>query len=1121
MARAEASLVDPELFHRIAEAFCDRPADLRSTFVDQFPIIHDEGRESVCSLVAKDRTGSFQGKPATVMTSSTTVARLKNNYNARAALKHHICFIFFVMQNVIDQTGKTWYKQFLEDHNTPILKLAQFINYFLTERNNMTYTTLVRILTALKIKYAASPAEVKQQEEETIQSRELWNKLGNTQTLVQVTLGEFFKDKKYIKSPMTKLKAYVKTQQDNLNPKSDTKFIVLQNIAELLLSKKLGSLYKTDSNGKVILNHDTMMIVLNQLDEINPFKCTELQTDDPDVPDVGTAYQNYTFGQIDEFLNVQDGFCLSYSYMTRAIIMNRGPFVVKGRRILGNMTPLSLTTLTSKIQLYFVNHQQEYDSDIKPLLEGLNPPIQNFLIRLIEKSNPNPKPNWTVPNNIDLILRAFLNGSLNSTVKIQSLTSIFNRSHFLLFHAVAMLGYILVSDNIVAQETSSVKFIISQTCLAYFNELLNSIDNEDRITIKNIEMGKDTKVTLGSIIEDFPSRCGHGIGFSLLDWYASAYEDVVSLKDHFRRELKKVFEFPNDDPNLDSMIDDMMEVSPVFLRLPPEVERQTSFKYISAFMMDGYDPKNVLNQYIFVSAHGSQSRSSEWVCNLKFEANDTEFKITPYSSDLGIVKALQEPRRMAILTYVKSHLQDVVRIPTLLHRHRIQRYKQLCSYLTFFYKNFSEVSTSVKQAKTFNVSIAEERYVLPGYAIASPPTAWLPTKADKPFIMLESLLSIPYTINRDDKNLEILDPTRTRGNLIVPYQYAKFVGEAIGVPRSPIFKHVHLKGRDLFGLMESYFNTSLNTPCPVRSLLDSIQVEIPGHGIVTKQSAVQIERNPSVNTFSKKVANAIRVMDIVNVSSTMKNLNQSEQLQSNVQNQVYKYLEAILIAFGVTYFCLKDEIECSDTSFVTVMTEYLKKSASGPSNQILDVIDKLIEYIPTFFFADGMGSGLWRFHVGEILGEYAFLDKFDKMIGDNNKEVEVAKILFSLWKPYDETYDKTYNFEKMREANDEKWTCEVQPLVAEYRAKVATKRIYDGRCLQLQQVTAMLKSFAEFMTNTQCNLSTSYMTKDLSFNLMKVLSSNRSDNDSFTVAAIRIIDFFESLQDYAALRMAD
>lgn len=299
------------------------------------------------------------------------------------------------------------------------------------------------------------------------------------------------------------------------------------------------------------------------LPDINTTLCTKVDTNALMLEE----FKDYTLNNVDGYVNIRSGHC--YSYFTLALnIIQRGGIIETPQ-----LKPLNIEERTKIVNgvITYLEHLDEanFGDLIKSLKQYSTTDVTPILQRF-EKAN--------VDELIDELLSRtipigefinFMVDKYSKTLAFQSVQKIFKYSCGTILDLIALLGYILWSDDITAfHNTDGKRFNISLYCQGVFLGLLEEldklIDNDNNTTVMDqLKTLKFSEKSFGDIIKSITDTCIHAVGASLMRFYLEAYEtvkDIVFDKDTRCMPAQSNIE----------MMAKMFKLAPMFIEMPEE-----------------------------------------------------------------------------------------------------------------------------------------------------------------------------------------------------------------------------------------------------------------------------------------------------------------------------------------------------------------------------------------------------------------------------------------------------------------------------------------------------------------------------------------------------------------------
>jgi len=500
---------------------------------------------------------------------------------------------------------------------------------------------------------------------------------------------------------------------------------------------------------------------------------------DPSVPpeqNMTRLFKDYNLTEIDKFVNINNGYCFTQEYLTAMLIAYRGSLTHAEVSLVprGN----KLTELVEKLAVYYTSgtEEEKLEKQKDDIIDGLalysikeleyiikhfgeSCPVifkdihkkindlgedkdgeeqKNFRFaaeckNLLEK--PISKPDLTK------FFTFMLSGGLKDAANMDKVKAIYNYSCNTIFELIGLAGYTLFSDMITqVHNVDGNMFSISTYCIAQMEHLRQELEK-----IKNGTGDKDNlaealnEITFGaeadqtsyqSILKSAETQCIHGVGRRCLDYYLRAYEAMQGFAQTLRPVLPPapvpppaqvggIKPIPDEilasEDAANEAIEKMFALAPYLVRVPLDIERSTSIRYLTCFAHDDdtYSRQNPNNHCYVISGFTTDLRFIH-VLHAKYNnyrtlvydnnnlsikdsfniiSSDVYYTITPHNGLTYNAEYIEKANILAGYYNDPKNIMEfnkLLRIPYTFHRHRKATFKAFKDYTLHICKLMAE-----------------------------------------------------------------------------------------------------------------------------------------------------------------------------------------------------------------------------------------------------------------------------------------------------------------------------------------------------------------------------------------------------------------------------------------------
>jgi len=553
---------------------------------------------------------------------------------------------------------------------------------------------------------------------------------------------------------------------------------IITNLVNFLESKKVTinvvnysdvNYSDTDKIRKTLLELDPNHCTLLSQDDPNiPY--------DPSVPpeqNMTRLFKDYNLTEIDKFVNINNGYCFTQEYLTAMLIAYRGSLTHAEVSLAprGN----KLTELVEKLAVYYTSGTEEeklekLEKQKDDIIDGLalysikeleyiikhfgEPcPIifKDIHKKINELKDKEEQKNFKFvaecknllkePINKEDLTKFFtfmLSGGLKDAANMDKVKAIYNYSCNTIFELIGLAGYTLFSDMITqVHNVDGNMFSISTYCIAQMEHLRQELekikigkDDKDNLAdaLNKIKFGSDAnEISYEGILKSAETQCIHGVGRRCLDYYLRAYEAMQG----FAQTLKPVpppapaqaggikpipDEILASEEAANEAIEKMFALAPYLVRVPLDIERSTSIRYLTCFAHDddSYSERNPNNHCYVISGfttdlkfvhvlHAKYNNYRTLVDNnntylsikdsFNIISSDVYYTITPHNGITHIAEYREKANILAGYYNDPKNIMEfnkLLRIPYTFHRHRKATFKAFKDYTLHICKLMAE-----------------------------------------------------------------------------------------------------------------------------------------------------------------------------------------------------------------------------------------------------------------------------------------------------------------------------------------------------------------------------------------------------------------------------------------------
>lgn len=588
-------------------------------------------KEKVCSLNPNDNRKRVIGKKNTSQLKDAEIAILRKYFKKTSPKKHHICILAYILGLLQDKDGLIINSLFNGNYkNMIVVKIAEWIM-------NPEKINLLEILEVHQ-KNGQSKNIV---EKITNNVNNLENKELKAKILLKdwsFLIKDFFDSKRGF---FNELKLFSHKNEDLVN-----------NLYEFTINNK--------SNSKD-MNKKTKELI-EKLTPLNTVMCKVI-TAPIDSPE--DLYSDWKFEYINNFMNIDDGYCYTFEYLAGSIITGRGKVELQGAKL----NKHSIENIAHGIAFYYYKHPEFQKEEIVDYIDTYNKLEMSFVEKYINSIPMKESEIYNLFNYLLLHMQEDLGKAGAGFLMSYSCNTI--------IELLGLMGYMLCSDDFVNQINNN--FDISQYCIGElldFLEKLKSIKTENHQSlyeiIKNISFDS---MNLEKMIGTVSETCIHKMGGNFIKFYIKCYklsQKYILLGN--KKNENNVSCIPDDATSPD--YDDLYRLSPYLLELNDNLASTTEIYHLTAIKMDIIVKANVLNTawYIIGFDKNGESRKLFHIEGLfRYKSYNVNDISDCFNTNRDYIFYGYEKKYNSIMQYYKNNrdkLIDLIRISYVFQKDR-------------------------------------------------------------------------------------------------------------------------------------------------------------------------------------------------------------------------------------------------------------------------------------------------------------------------------------------------------------------------------------------------------------------------------------------------------------------
>lgn len=508
---------------------------------------HTVINDKICSLNPNDNRKRKIGTKNTLQLKDTEIVKLRKYFKKTSPKKHHICILAYILSLMEDKDGLI-INSVLEKNcrgNVIVIKIAEWI----MDPKKIDLLKILRIDDNQKNIVKSKKREEKNQEIKTKILLKDWSFL----------IKDFFdKDKGFF---------------DELKLLHDKNEKLVNNLYEFVIV------------GKMIDNNivDKTKKLIEKLTPLNTVLCKVI-TAPIDSPE--DSYSDWQFESINNFMNIDNGYCYTYSYLAGLVIIGRGKVNLLG----GKINKHNIREIAHGIACYYHKYPEFQKEEISDYINTYNSLEISFVEKYIH----------SIPMKENEIYNLFnyLMSHLQEDLEKAGAGFLMNYSCNTIIELLGLMGYMLCSDDFINQLNNN--FDVSQYCIG---ELLDFLEKLKFIKtgssgslydiIKNISIDN---IHLEKMISTISENCIHMMGSNFIKFYIKCH--VLSQKYISFSSKNNVSCIPDDATS--SEYDDLYRLSPYLTKLNEDLVSKTGIYHLTTIKIDSIVKTNAINTQWYV-----------------------------------------------------------------------------------------------------------------------------------------------------------------------------------------------------------------------------------------------------------------------------------------------------------------------------------------------------------------------------------------------------------------------------------------------------------------------------------------------------------------------------------------
>lgn len=660
----------------------------------------------VCSLIPGDRS-NYKGKRSATMTTDIVKSIVKFFKEKIAAdqkkfarfNKPEVCFFAYVLQQLYDEGNLSYYSKVNFDNlNDGLCK--QLVTPICTH----DFDAFLKVLSENNVKLPKNEASKRVEMIKHILEKSYADNSNEWNTVRIVELFHVYDE------------IFGEYEPSVLTSKVTSK-VVFENLAEFLKYKNILTVQTNAQNIKTI--------VINTFNKYHPSKCTFIDHDQPDMEynaSFAKLFRDYTLDQVDEFINLRNGYCVPIDYLAIKILTSKGRITIQNTSI--TFSDYEIDDITRGIYIHCKNNKYFRSDLIAALISNYTredilsfyDQSTNFehIIRdatgNLEAERGKIQNSTLTEADIEAIFSSLLSGKFLKRQLQDNVKSLYYFSSNTIFELIGLLGYTYFSDMLTRMSNNGESFKISNHCtdkiISFYDRLKEiHIDKTYKTlhdVVKDIKFGGEG---IDDILAKLGQICIHGVGKMCLQYYLRCYDTFL---EHISSLLNECFDAASSTNKLYPLPKDRCEEIQHYFKLAPFVmktsdtlERKTGIRYLTcladdddvskhnnpykhSFVISGFTSDLTEFYHLCrVQEHSMANKFGNMVEMLMIDKTRMKYSIRAYEDNYFDRKL--DIKRNQVALYLndenneKEFLQ-LLRIPYIFQKNRIQRFDAYCDF---------------------------------------------------------------------------------------------------------------------------------------------------------------------------------------------------------------------------------------------------------------------------------------------------------------------------------------------------------------------------------------------------------------------------------------------------------
>lgn len=587
----------------------------------------------ICSINPDESRKRKIGTEYASQLKDADIVKLRKYFKKVSPKKHQICLLAFILGLIEDEKEILINKVLLEQYkkNVIITKIADWII-------NPQKTNILEILgiKSNKTNNVSGHNEV---------NLEIKSNKTNNVTIKKKILS---KDWSFlIKDFFNKDTGFY----DSLKLLSSTNNKIVDNLYEFIINKRFDNKdYETKSKE-----------LISKLSSLNPVMCKVITApvNSPENP-----YKNWQFRFINEFININDGYCYGYNFLGSGIIAGRGKIDLQGAKINQN----DILRIARGIAFYYDKYPELQKEEIGDYIKTYNTFEMSLLTNYIHKL---PMKFNEIYNLFKYLMINMQDDITNNTIKLSM-----EWSCNTVIELIGFMGYILCSDDYGTLVNKGDKFEISQYCISQLLDFLNKIkyvkvkqDCSLYDWIKNLSIDG---IHLDKLINELSENCIHQMGNNFIKFYIKCH----SLTEKYISTHNKNNTLCIPDDLTSPEYNELYKLSPYLISINDDLKSKTDIRYLSTIRTDSINKSNIINtkwHVIGFCENGDYMRLFYIDGSYKYKSYNIDDISNCFVKNGDYIFHEYDKKWSSIMNYYKIHqdkLIDLIRISYIFQKNR-------------------------------------------------------------------------------------------------------------------------------------------------------------------------------------------------------------------------------------------------------------------------------------------------------------------------------------------------------------------------------------------------------------------------------------------------------------------